>query len=80
MLLIGRYLMTDKSNNLVHFCWLPLLLDFAKCRAFSWGSTVLAWTYQSLSLAAHLGFTDIAGCTPLFVLDLSEIPPMMSTR
>ncbi|RYR51060.1 hypothetical protein Ahy_A06g026118 [Arachis hypogaea] len=25
MLLIGGYLMTDKSNNLVHLHWLPLL-------------------------------------------------------
>ncbi|XP_015972334.1 serine/threonine-protein phosphatase 7 long form homolog [Arachis duranensis] len=28
MLLIGGYLMTDKSNNLVHLRWLPLLQDF----------------------------------------------------
>ncbi|XP_020985809.1 serine/threonine-protein phosphatase 7 long form homolog [Arachis duranensis] len=42
MLLIGGYLMTDKSNNLVHLRWLPLLRDFTKCRAFSWGSAVLA--------------------------------------
>ncbi|RYR38627.1 hypothetical protein Ahy_A09g043731 [Arachis hypogaea] len=34
MLLIGGYLMIDKSNNLVHLCWLPLLCDFAECRAF----------------------------------------------
>ncbi|RYR78658.1 hypothetical protein Ahy_A01g003500 [Arachis hypogaea] len=61
MLLIRRYLMTDKSNNLVHLCWLPLLQDFEECR----GSAVLAWTYQSLSLAAQRGVTDIAGCTPL---------------
>ncbi|QHN97374.1 uncharacterized protein DS421_18g626830 [Arachis hypogaea] len=35
MLLIGGYLMTDKSNNLVHLRWLPLLRDFGECRAFS---------------------------------------------
>ncbi|RYR19136.1 hypothetical protein Ahy_B03g063844 [Arachis hypogaea] len=35
MLLIGRYLMTDKSNNLVHVRWLPLLRDFDECRSFS---------------------------------------------
>ncbi|XP_016196116.1 serine/threonine-protein phosphatase 7 long form homolog [Arachis ipaensis] len=67
MLLIGGYLMTDKSNNLVHLHWLPLLRDFAECRAFSWGSAVLTWTYQSLSLAAQQGIMDIAGCTPLLM-------------
>ncbi|RYR34086.1 hypothetical protein Ahy_A10g048804 [Arachis hypogaea] len=45
MLLIGECLLTDKSNNLVHVRWLPLLWDFAECRALSWGSAVLAWTY-----------------------------------
>ncbi|RYR05468.1 hypothetical protein Ahy_B06g085333 [Arachis hypogaea] len=54
MLLIGGYLLTDKSNNLVHIRWLPLLRDFAEYRALSWGSAVLAWTYQSLCLAAEL--------------------------
>ncbi|RYR08017.1 hypothetical protein Ahy_B05g075549 [Arachis hypogaea] len=67
MLLIEGYLMTDKSNNLVHLRWLPLLRDFAECKAFSWGSAVLAWTYQSLSLVAQRGVTDIAGCTPLLM-------------
>ncbi|RYQ94727.1 hypothetical protein Ahy_B08g089659 [Arachis hypogaea] len=57
MLLIGGYLIIDKSNNMVHLRWLPLLRDFAKCRAFFWGSAVLAWTYQSLSLAAQRGVT-----------------------
>ncbi|RYR45989.1 hypothetical protein Ahy_A07g031760 isoform B [Arachis hypogaea] len=45
MLLIGWYLLTDKSNNLVHIRWLPLLQDFAECRALSWGSAMLIWTY-----------------------------------
>ncbi|RYQ90566.1 hypothetical protein Ahy_B09g096616 [Arachis hypogaea] len=67
MLLIGGYLMTDKSNNLVHIHWLPLLRDFDECRSFSWGSAVLAWTYQSLSLTAQQGVTDITGCTPLLM-------------
>ncbi|RYR63749.1 hypothetical protein Ahy_A04g021510 [Arachis hypogaea] len=32
LMLIGGYLMTDKSNNLVHIRWLPLLADFDRCR------------------------------------------------
>ncbi|QHO39019.1 uncharacterized protein DS421_4g125420 [Arachis hypogaea] len=67
MLLIGGYLITDKSNNLVHLRWLPLLRNFAECRAFSWGSAVLAWTYHSLSLAVQPSVTDITGCTPLLM-------------
>ncbi|RYR33866.1 hypothetical protein Ahy_A10g048527 [Arachis hypogaea] len=30
LLLIGGYLMTDNSNNLVHLWWLPLLANFEK--------------------------------------------------
>ncbi|RYR04871.1 hypothetical protein Ahy_B06g084669 [Arachis hypogaea] len=67
MLLIRGYLMTDKSNNLVHLRWLPLLRDFTECRVFSWSSAVLAWTYQSLSLVAQQGITDIADYTPLLM-------------
>ncbi|QHN92750.1 serine/threonine-protein phosphatase 7 long form homolog [Arachis hypogaea] len=67
MLLIGGYLMIDKSNNLVYVRWLPLLRDFAECKGLSWGSAVLAWTYQSLCLAAQRGVTDIADCTPLLM-------------
>ncbi|RYQ83502.1 hypothetical protein Ahy_B10g102194 [Arachis hypogaea] len=67
MLLIGGYLMTDKSNNLVHIHWLPFLRDFGECRVLSWGSVVLAWMYQSLCSAAQRGITDIAGCTSLLM-------------
>ncbi|RYQ95264.1 hypothetical protein Ahy_B08g090336 [Arachis hypogaea] len=67
LLLIGGYLMTDKSNNLVHLRWLPLLADFVRCRELSWGSAVLAWTYYSLCSAAHQGTTDISSCTPLLM-------------
>ncbi|RYR12066.1 hypothetical protein Ahy_B04g069591 [Arachis hypogaea] len=38
----ARCLLTNKSNNLVHIRWLPLLQNFAECRALSWDSTVLS--------------------------------------
>ncbi|QHO58330.1 uncharacterized protein DS421_3g89720 [Arachis hypogaea] len=41
--------------------------DFAECKVLSWGSAVLAWTYQSLCLAAQRGITGIADCTPLLM-------------
>ncbi|RYR58399.1 hypothetical protein Ahy_A05g024156 [Arachis hypogaea] len=53
MLLIGGYLSTVSVYNLVHVRWLPLLRDFAECRALSWRSAVQVWTYQSLCLAEH---------------------------
>ncbi|QHO00135.1 uncharacterized protein DS421_13g403870 [Arachis hypogaea] len=56
MLLIGGYLMTENSNNLVHIRWLPLLRDFGECR-----------TYQLLYSATQRGITDIASCTPLLM-------------
>ncbi|RYQ93003.1 hypothetical protein Ahy_B09g099260 [Arachis hypogaea] len=65
MLLIGSYLMTDKSNTQVHIRWLSLLDNFGRCSGLSWGSTVLAWTYHSLCLAAHRDTTNIARCISL---------------
>ncbi|RYR78723.1 hypothetical protein Ahy_A01g003575 [Arachis hypogaea] len=35
MLLIGGYLISDKSNNQVHIRWLPLLPDFGRCSSLS---------------------------------------------
>ncbi|RYR04921.1 hypothetical protein Ahy_B06g084731 [Arachis hypogaea] len=61
------WLRDHKFNNLVHVRWLPLLRDFAECKTLSWGSAVLAWTYQSLYLTAQRGIMDIAGCTPLLM-------------
>ncbi|RYR07695.1 hypothetical protein Ahy_B05g075106 [Arachis hypogaea] len=61
------WLRDHKSNNLVHIHWLPLLRDFAECRALSWGSAMLPWTYQSLCLAAQRGVTDIVDCTLLLM-------------
>ncbi|RYR53036.1 hypothetical protein Ahy_A06g027891 [Arachis hypogaea] len=67
MQLIGGYLMTNKSNNQVHIRWLLLLADFRRCNGLSWGSIVLAWTYQSLCHAAHCEPTYIAECISLLV-------------
>ncbi|RYR44018.1 hypothetical protein Ahy_A08g040401 [Arachis hypogaea] len=61
LLLIGGYLMTDKSNNLVHLRWLPLLADFVRCRELSWESAVLAWTYYLMFFANRM-LTDGLDC------------------
>ncbi|RYR42068.1 hypothetical protein Ahy_A08g038515 [Arachis hypogaea] len=67
MLMIGGYLLSNKSNNTVHLRWMPFLDDFERCRRLSCGSAVLAWTYHSFCHAAHCWTTDIAGCTPLLI-------------
>ncbi|XP_039022509.1 protein MAINTENANCE OF MERISTEMS-like [Hibiscus syriacus] len=41
--LIGGILLPDKSGNLVHTQYLPIMEDFAVCRQYSCGSTILAF-------------------------------------
>ncbi|MED6111619.1 hypothetical protein PIB30_053865 [Stylosanthes scabra] len=41
--------------------------DFDRCRRYSWGSAVLAWTCRSLSSASRSGTTDLRGCVPLIM-------------
>ncbi|QHO48586.1 uncharacterized protein DS421_1g06710 [Arachis hypogaea] len=81
MLLIGGYLMTDKSNNLVHLAWLPLIQDF--------------WTVPGVVLELGRAGLDVLvtvlGGTPrrhrhrwlhsaVDVLDIPEISSVVSTR
>ncbi|RYR03891.1 hypothetical protein Ahy_B06g083294 [Arachis hypogaea] len=79
MLLIGGYLMTDKSNNMVHLRWLPLLRDFAECRAFFLG---LHCAGLDISVPFFGGSTGRHGYHWLHsvvdVLDISEILPVQS--
>ncbi|KAL4329711.1 hypothetical protein AHAS_Ahas13G0327400 [Arachis hypogaea] len=56
---IGRYLMTNKSNNFVHILWLPLLVDFKTCRRFSWGFAVLVWMYSFFNSVTDRGTTNL---------------------
>ncbi|MED6176188.1 hypothetical protein PIB30_085704 [Stylosanthes scabra] len=41
------------------------LRQYAK--RYSWGSSVLAWTYRSLSSAAYSETTNLEGCVPLIM-------------
>ena len=36
----------DKSNNMIHLMFLPLLEDFGVIDTYSWGSVCLAWLYR----------------------------------
>ncbi|MFQ6640664.1 hypothetical protein Gotur_016482 [Gossypium turneri] len=43
--MIGGYLMSNLSRNLVHMRWLLKFVDFRIAGEFSWGSSVLATLY-----------------------------------
>ncbi|MBA0784705.1 hypothetical protein Gotri_024996 [Gossypium trilobum] len=46
--MIGGYLMSDLSRNLIHLRWLLKLVDFRAAGEFSWGSVVLATLYRKM--------------------------------
>ncbi|XP_052878959.1 protein MAINTENANCE OF MERISTEMS-like [Gossypium arboreum] len=46
--IIGDYLMSDLSRNLVHLIWLLKLVDFRAAGEFSWESAVLATLYREM--------------------------------
>ncbi|MBA0577239.1 hypothetical protein Golob_025252, partial [Gossypium lobatum] len=46
--MIGGYLMSDLSPNLIHLMWLLKLVDFRVAGEFSWGSAVLATLYREM--------------------------------
>ncbi|MBA0763244.1 hypothetical protein Gotri_012730 [Gossypium trilobum] len=46
--MIGGYLMSDLSRNLVHLRWLLKLVNFRAVGEFSWGSVVLETLYREM--------------------------------
>ncbi|XP_038999034.1 serine/threonine-protein phosphatase 7 long form homolog [Hibiscus syriacus] len=63
--LIGGVLMPDKSGNLVHLMYLPLLRDFKLAGTYSWGSACLGFLYRELCRATIPKTHDIGGCLVL---------------
>ncbi|MBA0628398.1 hypothetical protein Godav_023130 [Gossypium davidsonii] len=63
--MIGGYLMSDLSRNLVHLRWLLKLVDFRAADKFSWESAVLATLYQELCGATPPNKAKIRGCLSL---------------
>jgi hypothetical protein len=59
LLLIATFLMPDKSRNLLHSSWLPLVGDLEKCNTYSWGSACLATLYRHMCKATHKGVKSI---------------------
>ncbi|XP_039037792.1 protein MAINTENANCE OF MERISTEMS-like [Hibiscus syriacus] len=65
MTLIGGILLSDKSNNLVHIQYLPIMEDFTVCRQYSWGYSILTFLYHELckvTVVVRGKKVDVAGC------------------
>lgn len=65
LLLIAKFLMPDKSHNLLHSCWLPMIRDLDKCNTYSWGSACLTTLYRHMCKAAKNGVQSMRGCVVL---------------
>ncbi|MFQ6645301.1 hypothetical protein Gotur_020156 [Gossypium turneri] len=63
--MIGGYLMSDLSRNLVHLRWPLKLVNFRAADEFSWGSAVLATLYQEMFGATPPNKAKIRGCLSL---------------
>ncbi|XP_050876535.1 protein MAIN-LIKE 2-like [Lathyrus oleraceus] len=85
LLLIATFLMSDKSHNLLHSSWLPLVGDLEKCNTYSWNSACLETSYRHMFKAAQKGVKSIGGCVvllsvwaftriPLFAPVSTEVP------
>ncbi|MBA0660244.1 hypothetical protein Goklo_012286 [Gossypium klotzschianum] len=60
--MIGGYLMSNLSRNVVHLRWLLKLVDFRIAGEFSWGSAVLATLYLEMCRATPPNKAKIEGC------------------
>ncbi|MBA0610852.1 hypothetical protein Godav_011624 [Gossypium davidsonii] len=63
--MIGGYLMSDLSRNLVHLRWLLKLINFRVVGKFSWGSVVLATLYREMCEVRPPNKAKIGGCQSL---------------
>ncbi|MBA0852273.1 hypothetical protein Goshw_003283 [Gossypium schwendimanii] len=63
--MIGGYLMSDLSRNLVHLRWLLKLVNFKVVGEFSWGSVVLATLYREMCEVTPPNKAKIRGCLSL---------------
>ncbi|MBA0865511.1 hypothetical protein Goshw_012863 [Gossypium schwendimanii] len=64
--MIGGYLMSDLSRNLV-LRWLLKLVDFRAVGEFSWGSVMLATLYREMCGATPPNKAKIEGCLSLLL-------------
>ncbi|CDP15529.1 unnamed protein product [Coffea canephora] len=68
LLILGGYLLSDKSSNKVSLLYPPLLRDLKTVGQHSWGSACLATLYRSLCDATNLAKSAIAD--PLVLLQV----------
>ncbi|MBA0814126.1 hypothetical protein Gohar_019973 [Gossypium harknessii] len=63
--MIGGYLMSDLSQNLVHLRWLLKLIDFRAANEFIWESAMLVTLYREMCGATLPNKPKIGGCLSL---------------
>ncbi|KAG8493623.1 hypothetical protein CXB51_011756 [Gossypium anomalum] len=63
--MIGGYLMSDLSRNLVYLRWLLKFVDFRAANELSWGSAMLATLYREMCGATSPNKAKIGGCLSL---------------
>ncbi|MBA0858925.1 hypothetical protein Goshw_001772 [Gossypium schwendimanii] len=63
--IIGGYLMSDKSPNLVHLRWLLKFINLRVVDELSWGSAVLVILYREMCRATQPNKIKIGGCLSL---------------
>ncbi|KAH1115153.1 hypothetical protein J1N35_008531 [Gossypium stocksii] len=63
-----RYLMSDKSQNLIHLMWLLKLVDFKVAGELSWGSAMLSTLYWEMCQMTQPNKVKIGGCFSLLHL------------
>ena len=65
LLLISSFLFPNKSQNLMHSSWVPLVGDLQTCNTYSWGSACLATLYRNMCRAAEKEVVSCGGCVLL---------------
>ncbi|KAF1879950.1 hypothetical protein Lal_00022858 [Lupinus albus] len=63
--MICGQLLPDKSNNMVHLMYLPLLRDLTRVHRYSWGSACLANLYREMCRATKPNAKAMGGCLTL---------------
>ena len=65
LLLISCFLFPNKSQNLMHCCWVQFVGNLETCNNYSWGSACLANLYRCMCKASYKGVKSIGGCVLL---------------
>jgi len=82
--LIGGVLMSDKSGNIIHLMYLPLLVGLERVGRYGWGSTCLAHMYREMCKTIYPSskkWKDVECCCSLgYGISCHSFNPGLSTN